>query len=150
MTRTSSCAPVHKKRPRAVFVITGTELVRGERTDLNGPFLAREALRLGFEPARPHKRAAPKPKQAHLVLTPVRGDCWLEVHVRTADGKLGFVGTLEQGAKPLSLTAKRLWIRAGAPQNLDVELNGKPRSFPYGPVTVIVTPGRIARASTAA
>jgi len=26
--------------------------VRGDRTDLNGPFLAREALRLGLEPAR--------------------------------------------------------------------------------------------------
>jgi nicotinamide-nucleotide amidase len=39
-------------RPRAVVVVTGSELVRGERTDLNGPFLAREALRLGFEPAR--------------------------------------------------------------------------------------------------
>jgi nicotinamide-nucleotide amidase len=40
------------KRPRAVVVATGSELVRGERTDLNGPFLAREALRLGLEPAR--------------------------------------------------------------------------------------------------
>jgi nicotinamide-nucleotide amidase len=39
-------------RPRAVVVVTGSELVRGERTDLNGPFLAREAQRLGFEPAR--------------------------------------------------------------------------------------------------
>ena len=39
-------------RPRAVFVITGSELVRGERTDLNGPFLARQALALGLEPAR--------------------------------------------------------------------------------------------------
>jgi nicotinamide-nucleotide amidase len=39
-------------RPRAVFVITGSELVRGERADLNGPFLAREALSLGLEPAR--------------------------------------------------------------------------------------------------
>jgi competence/damage-inducible protein CinA-like protein len=39
-------------RPRAVLVITGSELVRGDRTDLNGPFLAREVLRLGFEPAR--------------------------------------------------------------------------------------------------
>ena len=39
-------------RPRAVVVATGSELVRGERTDLNGPFLAREALRLGLEPAR--------------------------------------------------------------------------------------------------
>jgi nicotinamide-nucleotide amidase len=39
-------------RPRAAFVVTGSELVRGERADRNGPFLAREALRLGLEPAR--------------------------------------------------------------------------------------------------
>jgi nicotinamide-nucleotide amidase len=39
-------------RPRAVVVVTGSELVRGDRTDRNGPFLAREALRLGLEPAR--------------------------------------------------------------------------------------------------
>jgi competence/damage-inducible protein CinA-like protein len=40
------------RRPRAAVVVTGSELVRGERTDLNGPFLAREALRHGLEPAR--------------------------------------------------------------------------------------------------
>jgi competence/damage-inducible protein CinA-like protein len=39
-------------RPRAFVVVTGSELVRGERTDLNGPFLAGEALRLGLEPTR--------------------------------------------------------------------------------------------------
>ena len=39
-------------RLRAVLVITGSELVRGDRTDRNGPFLAREVLRLGFEPGR--------------------------------------------------------------------------------------------------
>ena len=39
-------------RPRAAVVVTGSELVRGDRTDLNGPFLAREALSLGLEPAR--------------------------------------------------------------------------------------------------
>jgi len=40
------------RRPRAVVVVTGSELVRGERTDRNGPFLAGEALRNGLEPAR--------------------------------------------------------------------------------------------------
>ena len=40
------------QRPRAVIVVTGSELVRGERTDLNGPFLARSLLSLGLEPAR--------------------------------------------------------------------------------------------------
>ncbi len=40
------------ERPRAAIVVTGSELVRGERTDLNGPFLARELLSLGVEPTR--------------------------------------------------------------------------------------------------
>jgi nicotinamide-nucleotide amidase len=40
------------QRPRCVVVVTGSELVRGERRDLNGPFLAHEALSLGLEPAR--------------------------------------------------------------------------------------------------
>ena len=39
-------------RPRGFFVVTGSELVRGDRRDLNGPFLASELLRLGVEPAR--------------------------------------------------------------------------------------------------
>ncbi len=38
--------------PRAVIVVTGSELVRGDRRDLNGPFLASELLRLGVDPAR--------------------------------------------------------------------------------------------------
>ena len=42
------------KRPRAVVVVTGSELVRGDRTDLNGPFLARSLLALGIEPVRIH------------------------------------------------------------------------------------------------
>ena len=35
-----------------MVVVTGSELVRGDRTDLNGPFLARSLLALGVEPAR--------------------------------------------------------------------------------------------------
>jgi nicotinamide-nucleotide amidase len=39
-------------RPRAAIVVTGSELVRGEREDRNGPFLAAEVVRLGLEPTR--------------------------------------------------------------------------------------------------
>ncbi len=39
-------------RPRAAIVVTGSELVRGERTDRNGPFYARQALSLGLVPDR--------------------------------------------------------------------------------------------------
>ena len=38
--------------PRAVVVVTGSELVRGDRSDLNGPYLARDLVSLGVEPAR--------------------------------------------------------------------------------------------------
>ncbi len=39
-------------RPTAAIVATGSELVRGERSDRNGPFLAAEAVRLGLDPVR--------------------------------------------------------------------------------------------------
>jgi nicotinamide-nucleotide amidase len=39
-------------RPRAFVVVTGSELVRGDRRDLNGPFLAADLMRHGVEPAR--------------------------------------------------------------------------------------------------
>ena len=40
------------RRPRAAIVVTGSEIVRGQRTDRNGPFLARELLERGLEAAR--------------------------------------------------------------------------------------------------
>lgn len=38
----------YKSRPEAVVVVTGSELIRAEIIDENGPFLARELARLGF------------------------------------------------------------------------------------------------------
>jgi nicotinamide-nucleotide amidase len=38
--------------PRAVVLVTGSELVRGDRRDSNGPFLAGELSRVGLEPTR--------------------------------------------------------------------------------------------------
>jgi nicotinamide-nucleotide amidase len=38
--------------PRALVVVTGSELVRGGRRDANGPFLASELTRRGLEPDR--------------------------------------------------------------------------------------------------
>jgi nicotinamide-nucleotide amidase len=37
---------------RAALVVTGSELVRGDRTDLDGPYLARSLLSLGIEPVQ--------------------------------------------------------------------------------------------------
>jgi nicotinamide-nucleotide amidase len=55
-------------RPRAAIVVTGSELVRGERTDLNGPFYARQALSLGLEPG-PITIVGDGPDALHAALT---------------------------------------------------------------------------------
>jgi len=39
-------------RPRAAIVVTGSELVRGDREDKNGSFLAAQAVGLGLDPKR--------------------------------------------------------------------------------------------------
>ena len=54
---TSSSPPGTSRGPPleptpAAIVVTGPELVRGERNDRNGPFLAAEVVRLGLEPER--------------------------------------------------------------------------------------------------
>ena len=109
----------------------------------------------GQKPARPvarsTHRARVKPAKAHLLLSATGGDCWLEVHKGGPSGKLVFAGTLQPGSRPLNFTAKRLWIIAGAPQNLAVKLNGNARSFPRGdPSIVLVSPKGITRAPSAA
>ena len=43
---------MNQARPRAFIVVTGSELVRGDRSDLNGPFLAAELVRIGVDPVR--------------------------------------------------------------------------------------------------
>jgi nicotinamide-nucleotide amidase len=87
-------------RPRAVVVVTGSELVRGERTDLNGPFLAREALKHGLEPAR-ISIVGDAPDELELAL----GDA-LEADAVLVSGGLGPTHddrTVEMVAKTLGL-----------------------------------------------
>jgi nicotinamide-nucleotide amidase len=43
---------VEARPPRAAIVASGSELVRGDRFDRNGPYLASSLLHLGVEPAR--------------------------------------------------------------------------------------------------
>jgi hypothetical protein len=97
---------------------------------------------------KPERKPKRTPTTVHLVLTAARGDCWLEVHKRSATGPQVFQGTLEQG-RSLPLTSKRLWINVGAPENLVVKLNGKRSGFPRGaPSVVIVTRKGITAAPT--
>jgi len=105
-------------RPRAVIVVTGSELVRGERTDLNGPFLARECLSLGLEPARIEivgdsaeelAGALEGGLAADLLVTsgglgPTHDDRTVEVLARILDRPLGVDPALEEEIGTLSRT----------------------------------------------
>jgi nicotinamide-nucleotide amidase len=87
---------------RAAIVVTGSELVRGDRTDLNGPFLARTLLSLGVEPAQvrivgdvpAELEAAMKDGLGHDLLVcsgglgPTHDDRTVEVLARTAGREL--------------------------------------------------------------
>lgn len=72
------------ERPRALVVLTGSELVRGDRADANGAYLGRELTRLGLEPAR-------------LVIV---GDDPAELEAAVREGLAGNVLVLSGGLGP--------------------------------------------------
>ena len=84
------------------------------------------------------RKAAPAAAVAKLRLAASRGDCWLEVRASTAKGKVLYVGTLIKG-KSLKLAARTFWIRFGAPQDVDLVVNGDPVSIPSGTLDVLVS-----------
>jgi nicotinamide-nucleotide amidase len=110
-------------RPRAAIVVTGSELVRGDRHDQNGPFLAAEALRLGLEPERitivgdgpdDLARAFAQGFEADLCLVsgglgPTHDDRTVEIVARVAGRALSVDEVLEREIEAVSRTvAERL------------------------------------------
>jgi transcriptional regulator with XRE-family HTH domain len=74
-----------------------------------------------------------------LSLVAARGDCWLSVHVGDRTGVVLWEGMLHQGTS-LHVSRRSVWIRIGAPWNLDVRLNGEPvRTLPANTGNVLVT-----------
>ena len=110
-------------RPRAAIVVTGSELVRGDRKDRNGPFLAAEAVRLGLDPARiaivgdrveDLERAFREGFESDLCLVsgglgPTHDDRTVELVARVADRPLVLDEELEREIGSISRTiAERL------------------------------------------
>jgi hypothetical protein len=73
------------------------------------------------------------------VLAASRGRCWLSVHSGSAAGRSVFERTLQPG-QSARFVSRRLWIRIGAPWNLDATLNGKSVQLPASTASVVVTP----------
>jgi cytoskeleton protein RodZ len=82
---------------------------------------------------------ASSPAFARLVLVAARGDCWLAIRAGSRDGPVLDEGMLREGAA-VRVAANRLWLRIGAPWNLDARLNGRAlRNLPADTSNVFVT-----------
>jgi hypothetical protein len=81
----------------------------------------------------------PTPRRAVLEFVAARGSSWISARADSATGPLLYEGVLLEG-RTLTLTRRRLWLRLGAPQNLDARLNGKRLAdLPQDVADVIVT-----------
>ena len=79
-------------------------------------------------------------RRAKLVLTAVRGGCWMQVRASGVNGKLIFEGTVEQGQTQRFVKYKRLWLELGAPGNLNAKLNSRRvQNWPRQSAVVVVT-----------
>lgn len=67
-------------------------------------------------------RAVTRP--AALVIRATRGDCWLLVRRNGATGSVIYEGTLQLGTS-VRFAAPALWVRFGAPANVDAARGGK-------------------------
>ena len=106
-------------RPRAFVVVTGSELVRGDRTDLNGPFLARQALELGLEPAR---IAVVGDRPDELLLALREG---LEADLCLVSGGLGPT----HDDRTVELVARAVGLRLRVDAGLEEEIGAISRGF---------------------
>ena len=90
------------------------------------------------------------PAKARLVLTAVRGECWVQVRANGVNGRLLYEGTLEVGQTQRFVRHQRLWLELGAPANLDAKLNGRRvANFPTQPAVIVATAKRVRTVSTA-
>jgi hypothetical protein len=89
-------------------------------------------------------RSAPRP--ARVALVAARGRCWLSVRLGSETGTVLYEGTLEQG-RAVRFVAKRLWVRLGAPWNLNATLNGKSLPLPGSVGNVVITRAGLAAAA---
>jgi len=82
---------------------------------------------------------ASRPSISTVVLSAVRGDCWLSVRAGGESGTVLYEGVLAQG-DALRFKRRKLWLRLGAASNLEISVNGRPAQVPAGTVDVLLPP----------
>jgi cytoskeletal protein RodZ len=103
---------------------------------------------IALSPSAPHVRATtstPAPPTtttraatARIAFVAARGSCWLSVHLGSATGQTLYESTLQPG-QSAHFAGSKLWVRIGAPWNVDATLNGKSVQLPTATGDVLVT-----------
>lgn len=99
-------------------------------------------------PAPPPPAPPPvvKPVASHAVaakrlvlvtITASRGSCWMSAHRGSATGPLLAERTLLEGDS-VSLRGRRIWLELGAAGNVDVSVNGRPRTVSSGTTELVL------------
>jgi cytoskeleton protein RodZ len=87
----------------------------------------------------PPPKRGERPALVRLVVAAARGDSWLSVRAGSRDGRVLYEGMLRKGDSR-RFAGKRLWVRMGAPWNLQARLNGRAvRGLPTDTGNVFVT-----------
>lgn len=142
-------------------VVTGAIPIASSTTDENGAAAESTASSAGTtsvatttasrEPATTPERTVsaetitqPKttppapPAEAIIVVTAARGDSWFSARLGSEEGRVLDERILAQG-ESVRLEGRRIWLAVGAAGNVDLTVNGKPRSISPGTVELVLT-----------
>lgn len=98
-------------------------------------------------PARRPPAAAPPAAPVYAVFRAARGNCWLFVRRSGPAGPVLYEQTLAQGSTLRLPVGRALWVRIGAPWNLDLSVAGRDvAGLPTTPANVLVSKSGVASA----
>jgi hypothetical protein len=97
----------------------------GSSYQTSPPQLAPPTAARAAAPAKPVQAVAATPVPAVLVIRAVNGDCWLFVRRGSKTGPVLYEATLRRG-HAIRFGNAKVWVRFGAPWNVDVRRGGRP------------------------
>jgi hypothetical protein len=98
-------------------------------------------------PVRKPPATAPPAAPVYAVFRATRGSCWLFARSSGPTGPVLYERTLAQGRTLRLPVGRALWVRIGAPWNLDLDVAGRAvGGLPTAPANVLVSKSGVAAA----